>query len=130
MPKRRFIESDEPSQDQLAPINNNSMQTVNVEPVDPSHAQITKLEEDLKVAQTATEDKKRLIQILLDTNKRLSLQVQGSDDFINKAEALLTCEICTDLLFQPFVLKCGHCYCYGVIDAFTLFYMHKLMQST
>ena len=33
---------------------------------------------------------------------------------MSKLEKGLRCQVCTELLYQPFNLPCGHVFCYGV----------------
>jgi zinc finger of C3HC4-type, RING len=38
------------------------------------------------------------------------------EEFVGKLQKGLCCGVCTELLYQPFNLNCGHVFCYSVIS--------------
>lgn len=41
--------------------------------------------------------------------------ISSLEDFVNKIQKGLCCGVCTELLYQPFNLPCGHIFCYSVL---------------
>jgi hypothetical protein len=45
---------------------------------------------------------------------RLMQIISTLEEFVGKMQKSLSCGVCTELLYQPFNLTCGHVFCYGV----------------
>ena len=41
--------------------------------------------------------------------------ITSLEDFVNKLQKGFCCGVCTELLYQPFNLACGHVFCYSVL---------------
>ena len=41
--------------------------------------------------------------------------IASLEDFVNKIQKGFCCGVCTELLYQPFNLTCGHVFCYSVL---------------
>jgi len=41
--------------------------------------------------------------------------ITSLEEFLGKMQRGLCCQVCTELLYQPFNLSCGHVFCYGCL---------------
>jgi predicted Zn-ribbon and HTH transcriptional regulator len=74
-----------------------------VEPVSP-----------VKATTTPSPDTKELERLRKELSHKNEV-ITSMEEFMGKMQRGLCCQVCTELLYQPFNLSCGHVFCYGCL---------------